>query len=307
MTIQFWKWTNKWMWIATVVVVLLASRSWVTTTTAFNLEPRIALRKQGPIGSYFGLAVSPHQILVDDHQIDSTLLVGAPLDTYGTDYTKATGVLYQCPFTSKSDDCVKVHDIPTNRDARSLAEAAGQWLGVSVFSQGPGKIPHSKMLLTYLYEVEIVVSNSLLHIHCYQSRTSVKPLNGSLTSMATIKNVQSWPRHQWLRGLIMCDSAGDILMIFRRHHSRWWSFEGPKIQFKNVILFSLVVIFCTTHFLFAELCLLTHTDSFIYVTVVWNIFKKSADFLCILFKKILLTNCTTIILYFLAPCLYLSI
>ena len=130
------------MWIATVVaVLLLASRPRVATVTAFNLEPRIALRKQGPIGSYFGLAVSPHQILVDDHQIDSTLLVGAPLDTYGTDFTKATGVLYQCPFTSKSDDCVKVVDIPTNRDAQSLAEAAGQWLGVSVFSQGPGKIP----------------------------------------------------------------------------------------------------------------------------------------------------------------------
>ena len=50
---------------------------------AFNLEPRIALVKKGPKGSYFGLAVSPHQILVNDNRIDSTLLVGAPLDTYG--------------------------------------------------------------------------------------------------------------------------------------------------------------------------------------------------------------------------------
>ena len=79
--------------------------------------------------------------------------------------------------------------------------------------------------------------------------------------------------------------------------------RAQKFIFKNVILFSLVVIFCTTHFLFAELCLLTHADSFIYVTVVGNIFKKSAGFLCILFKKILLTHCTANILYFLAPCL----
>lgn len=108
---------------------------------AFNLEPRIALYKKGPKGSYFGLAVSPHQILVDDHKIESTLLVGAPLDTYGSNREpgQATGVLYQCPFTTQSRDCVKVQDLPSTRDRRSLAEAAGQWLGVTVNSQGPGK------------------------------------------------------------------------------------------------------------------------------------------------------------------------
>ena len=115
-------------------LVLLAA------TSAFNLEPRIALYKRGPKGTYFGLAVSPHQILVDDNRIDSNLLVGAPLDTYGKskDLKKATGVLYKCPFTSKSNDCVKVHDVPSAKNSRSLAEAAGQWLGVSVHSQGPG-------------------------------------------------------------------------------------------------------------------------------------------------------------------------
>ena len=116
----------------------------ISPTKAFNLEPRIALVKKGPKGSYFGLAVSPHQILVNDNRIDSTLLVGAPLDTYGGskglgDPLKATGVLYQCPFTSHSDDCVKVQDIPSARDSRSLSEAAGQWLGVTLSSQGPGK------------------------------------------------------------------------------------------------------------------------------------------------------------------------
>lgn len=117
-------------------------------TWAFNLEPRIAIRKAGRKGTYFGLSVAPHQILASD-RIESTLLVGAPLDTYGQetnrqrkhrqDQHKATGVLYKCPFTSRSRDCVKVEDVPTAKDWRSLQEAAGQWLGVAVNSQGPGK------------------------------------------------------------------------------------------------------------------------------------------------------------------------
>ena len=62
---------------------------------SFNLEPRIALWKKGPAGSYFGLAVSPHQILEDDNRIDSTLLVGAPLDTYGRSKVRNFGKNYK--------------------------------------------------------------------------------------------------------------------------------------------------------------------------------------------------------------------
>ena len=127
------------MTISSLGLVLLL---WVGACLAFNLEPRIALFKKGPKGSYFGLAVAPHQILVDNNRIDSTLLVGAPLDTYdrGRDSGLApTGVLYQCPFTSLSGDCERVTDVPSAKDGRSLAEAAGQWLGVTVNSQGPGK------------------------------------------------------------------------------------------------------------------------------------------------------------------------
>ena len=139
-----------------LVCVYLAFLKVTIVVKAFNLEPRIALVKKGPKGSYFGLAVSPHQILVNDNRIDSTLLVGAPLDTYGVskgDPSKATGVLYQCPFTSHSDDCVKVQDIPSARDGRSLAEAAGQWLGVTLSSQGPGK--EITILIKYLLNRKI--------------------------------------------------------------------------------------------------------------------------------------------------------
>jgi hypothetical protein len=78
------------------------------------------------------------QILARD-RIESTILVGAPLDTYDGGGHEPTGVLYRCPFTSRNHDCVRVEDVPSNRDRRSLLEAAGQWLGVEVKSQGPGK------------------------------------------------------------------------------------------------------------------------------------------------------------------------
>ena len=80
------------------------------------------------------------QILAHD-RIESTILVGAPLDTYdggGAGY-EPTGVLYKCPFTSRNHDCSVVEDVPSYKDRRSLHEAAGQWLGVDVKSQGPGK------------------------------------------------------------------------------------------------------------------------------------------------------------------------
>ena len=115
----------------------------VVSAKAFNLEPRIALAKFGKHETYFGLSVSAHQVLSSE-SIESVLLVGAPLDTYGQSNpggnpSRATGVLYKCPFTSRTRDCVKVEDVPSARDRRSLAEAAGQWLGVTVNSQGPGK------------------------------------------------------------------------------------------------------------------------------------------------------------------------
>ena len=46
---------------------------------AFNLEPRIAIVKRGPVGSYFGYSVAQHQI-VDRISLKSVALVGAPRD-----------------------------------------------------------------------------------------------------------------------------------------------------------------------------------------------------------------------------------
>ena len=46
---------------------------------SFNLEPKIAIVKRGPAGSYFGYSVAQHQI-VDRNSLNSIALVGAPRD-----------------------------------------------------------------------------------------------------------------------------------------------------------------------------------------------------------------------------------
>ena len=51
----------------------------VPAVLCFNLEPRIAIVKTGPPGSYFGYSVAQHQI-VDRNSLDSIALVGAPKD-----------------------------------------------------------------------------------------------------------------------------------------------------------------------------------------------------------------------------------
>ena len=58
--------------LSTVLVFLVP-------VSSFNLEPRIAIVKTGPPGSYFGYSVAQHQI-VDRNSLDSVGLVGAPRD-----------------------------------------------------------------------------------------------------------------------------------------------------------------------------------------------------------------------------------
>ena len=51
----------------------------VPAVLCFNLEPRIAIVKTGPVGSYFGYSVAQHQIVERD-SLNSIALVGAPKD-----------------------------------------------------------------------------------------------------------------------------------------------------------------------------------------------------------------------------------
>ena len=59
--------------------VLSAVLVFLVPVSSFNLEPRIAIVKTGPPGSYFGYSVAQHQI-VDRNSLDSVGLVGAPRD-----------------------------------------------------------------------------------------------------------------------------------------------------------------------------------------------------------------------------------
>ena len=66
---------NPWHVIVAVLAVL-------AIVEAFNLEPRMAVVKEGRPGSYFGYSVSQHQVVGRD-SIEAIALVGAPLDNSG--------------------------------------------------------------------------------------------------------------------------------------------------------------------------------------------------------------------------------
>ena len=51
----------RWRWLVLAVAA-------VSSTAAFNLEPRLAIVKRGRPGSYFGYSVAQHQIVGSDRQ-----------------------------------------------------------------------------------------------------------------------------------------------------------------------------------------------------------------------------------------------
>ena len=150
-----------------IMIFSLLILNFVSFVWSFNLEPRIAIVKEGLPGTYFGFSVAQHQIISKD-QIESVLLVGAPLARYpsptanrwdnksGKVLSKASGVLYKCPFTSKNRDCKRVKDVPSAKSPQRLHEAGGQWLGVVVNSQGPGMIEKE-------FKMSCKVNKSLIH------------------------------------------------------------------------------------------------------------------------------------------------
>ncbi|XP_059476549.1 integrin alpha-PS1 isoform X2 [Neocloeon triangulifer] len=125
-------------------VVLLAGQ-----VRAFNLETRLPLVKNGADGVYFGFSVAEHQIVdsVTNNSLvtDSWMLVGAPLDQNLQPNTNRSGALWKCPMTTLTDDCVQViTDGLRNIDSQRLQSPGndeikdGQWMGVTVRSQGRG-------------------------------------------------------------------------------------------------------------------------------------------------------------------------
>eukprot|EP00096_Caligus_rogercresseyi_P010607 TRINITY_DN3934_c0_g1_i1.p1 TRINITY_DN3934_c0_g1~~TRINITY_DN3934_c0_g1_i1.p1 ORF type:complete len:1077 (+),score=263.50 TRINITY_DN3934_c0_g1_i1:151-3381(+) len=102
---------------------------------AFNLEPRVGIIKKGHPGSYFGFSVASHVILgYGSNPKESIILVGAPLDIQNG---QREGSLWKCSFTSSPGDCAEIQSYGGLYGDRG--ESNGQWLGVAVHSQGPGK------------------------------------------------------------------------------------------------------------------------------------------------------------------------
>ncbi|XP_040565831.2 integrin alpha-PS1-like [Lepeophtheirus salmonis] len=105
-------------------------------TLHFNLEPRIGIIKKGNPGSYFGFSVASHVILSPSRSPESVILVGAPLDRRRPD-SDEEGSLWKCSFTSSPNDCDQINNY--GGIYGDQGESSGQWLGVAVHSQGPGK------------------------------------------------------------------------------------------------------------------------------------------------------------------------
>ncbi|XP_057322797.1 integrin alpha-PS1 isoform X1 [Microplitis mediator] len=168
----------------------------------FNLEWRIPVIKRGKSESYFGYSVAEHQeILENDNKSISWILVGAPLDQNRQPGTNRSGALWQCPLTTNSRDCVQVITdgrqaedglIDPNIDSDELIPPGndeikdGQWLGVTVRSQGVG----GKVMVCAHRHIVKTADSQWGQGHCYiltqdlQYDDLKKPCSGKPTKKA---------------------------------------------------------------------------------------------------------------------------
>lgn len=120
----------------------------VELSLSFNLESRLPVIKRGSDGTYFGYSVAEHQSISEvTSQVENNwLLVGAPLGQNLQPGTNHSGALWRCPLTTVQRDCVQVitdgkRTIEEDKLMPPLDDEIkdGQWLGVTVRSQGPGR------------------------------------------------------------------------------------------------------------------------------------------------------------------------
>ncbi|TKS72097.1 Integrin alpha-6 VLA-6 [Collichthys lucidus] len=105
-----------------------------TEVAAFNLDTQNVLQKNGNPGSLFGYSIAFHQQLNPVKK--NLLLVGAPRSKH-QNQVNVTGVVYQCDLTTTSDRCQPIQF--DNKEFLDSKGINGQWMGVRVVSQGPGK------------------------------------------------------------------------------------------------------------------------------------------------------------------------
>ncbi|KAM4552270.1 integrin alpha-6-like [Odontesthes bonariensis] len=102
--------------------------------SAFNLDTKNVLRRNGDPGSLFGFSLAMHRQL---SPVDKTiLLIGAPrAKALNGQRSKVTGGLYSCDMSSTTKACTRV--IFDNQETEEDIKE-NQWMGVTVNSQGPG-------------------------------------------------------------------------------------------------------------------------------------------------------------------------
>lgn len=101
---------------------------------AFNLDSQNVLQRNGDAGSLFGFSITFHQQLNPTRK--NLLLVGAPRSKH-ENQVNVTGVVYQCDLSATSERCQPIDF--NNEEFLDSKGINGQWMGVKVTSQGPGK------------------------------------------------------------------------------------------------------------------------------------------------------------------------
>ncbi|XP_030567984.1 integrin alpha-PS1 [Drosophila novamexicana] len=159
--------------------VLLGIFFAATAVSCFNLEQRQPLIKYGHPNSNFGYSLATHTIGEYNWPNNTKcLLVGAPLDRNRQPNTNASGALYRCPISTDFDDCEQVitdgrrssggayeptYDVDELIPPSSDEIKEGQWMGVTVRSQGLG----GKVLVCAHRYVTIVRENRYGQGLCY--------------------------------------------------------------------------------------------------------------------------------------------
>ncbi|XP_071812883.1 integrin alpha-6-like isoform X3 [Apostichopus japonicus] len=112
----------------------------IKRTLQFNFETRLPLIKNGPPDSYFGFSVAQHSTAergVRPPFAESLFLVGAPIFSDDNLPFNNTGGVFRCPLTTSFDDCTQIEVEGVGEEEESK-DKNGEWLGVTVRSQGPG-------------------------------------------------------------------------------------------------------------------------------------------------------------------------
>ncbi|XP_078385758.1 integrin alpha-3b [Cetorhinus maximus] len=215
----------------------------VAICSAFNIDLKYPIIKEGPSGSYFGYSVALHRQLKDQDRY--LLLVGAPQAAGLKDQlANRTGALFYCPVTLSRHDCKRaMFEKPTDPQTESKED---QWLGVTVASQGPGgKVlvcahRYEKRQLTQQDEKRILVGRCFV----ISDNIAINPDDDWDTSPVQFcENIGD--DH---RGLLMCQQGMAAGFTHPNHYAYYgapggWNWQGTvQVAQKNITFVELNIL-----------------------------------------------------------------